>query len=725
MSDYIIKCIKGNGLLYSFCLGLFFSFVHYKGFDKDAAVYLLQVMNYLQPERFVNDVPFMFGNQDSFSIFSPLIAFVFKMLGVNNGGMVATFFTLLALGVSLITLVCKWTRLFNAESWRVPIVFAFFILLADKKYGSGSFYLPLFEPYLVARVLSEVLMVGGLVFFFEKKRYASLIFFVFASLMHPLMGGWALLLWCFYHFPKARIPVLVLALLAPLSGFLHIGRLDFYPGNWRPLYISPIWEEFVIYFGNLAFWLAMYRHFKGNLLSKFSISLFWVSLIGFYLQFAGSYLEHLLLYQAQPFRVQWLCLISVIPVFALFVRDLLKNEHNLVLRDYAGLVLGLCSIAGFQWLERSVVAGGLWLVLLVAFLVLIYAPIEKYDCIQLPCIWMKILFSFSLIFLLASSAVDNYFKLAIEQGIGNAGLVVSWLNLPDYLSVVEMALLLSLSLVCMAQKKYWFALLFAVSFCDGNLKILPIVGLILYLVPNLGYVTKNILLSFAVSFSFFEIWNSLYRFNSTEKLPLEGIPLVSVGLFLILIVVFCWLLLLRNCWTTKKAFAPLLALFVSLVAWDVYKWDSRSGTIIANERQMDAFFENMIFPQVRDRGKLIFSVDCEVPKQSRINFMTGAYADESIYVGEVFYKEQYMESNRRRKALLMENSQKGSLANFGAQMMRVYSNPDTLLSRVHYLCAEGEITHFATDYANMPLPKEDSVFLDVKQKYVWLYGCPK
>ena len=105
--------------------------------------------------------------------------------------------------------------------------------------------------------------------------------------------------------------------------------------------------------------------------------------------------------------------------------------------------------------------------------------------------------------------------------------------------------------------------------------------------------------------------------------------------------------------------------------------------------------------------------------------MTGAYADESIYVGEVFYKEQYKESNRRRMALLMGDSQKGSLANFGAQMMRVYSNTDTLLSRVHYLCAEGEITHFATDYSNMPLPKEDSVFLDVKQKYVWLYGCPK
>ena len=56
--------------------------------------------------------------------------------------------------------------------------------------------------------------------------------------------------------------------------------------------------------------------------------------------------------------------------------------------------------------------------------------------------------------------------------------------------------------------------------------------------------------------------------------------------------------------------------------------------------------------------------------------------------------------------------------------MKIYHNPDSLLARVHYLCGAGEITHFATDYANMPLPKQDSVYLDVKQKNVWLYGCP-
>ena len=48
-----------------------------------------------------------------------------------------------------------------------------------------------------------------------------------------------------------------------------------------------------------------------------------------------------------------------------------------------------------------------------------------------------------------------------------------------------------------------------------------------------------------------------------------------------------------------------------------------------------------------------------------------------------------------------------------------------LLARVYYLCAVGEITHFAADYAEKPLLKQDSAFLAVKQKFLWSYVCAK
>lgn len=164
-------------------------------------------------------------------------------------------------------------------------------------------------------------------------------------------------------------------------------------------------------------------------------------------------------------------------------------------------------------------------------------------------------------------------------------------------------------------------------------------------------------------------------------------------------------------------------MILSLGIWDVYRWDSRNETVKANEKQMDVFFDEPIFPQVKDRGKMLVVVDCESPIPSRINFLTGAYADASIAVGEIFYKEQFMESNRRRGILLNGRETTANLDMYKKEIINVYSNLDTLLARVHYLCDEGEITHFVTDYANMPLPKKDSLFLNVKQKNVWLYGC--
>lgn len=708
----MLKFLK-DYLPYLLCLEIFFAFVRYKGYDCDAALYLLQVMNFLQPERFVNDVPFMFGNQDSFSVFSPIVAQVYRIFGVNLGGMMATFFMLLALGIMLIVLASKWSKLFGSRKIWFPIVLSLFIMLSDKEYGSGCFYLSMFESYLVARVLSEILLVAGLVFFFDKNRYISLVLFAFATALHPLMGGWGLPLWLFFHYPRSRIPVLVLAFLSPLSGLLHVGRFDFYPEDWKPLYYTPGWLEFADYSGLLVFWLAMYRYFKGGILSRFAVNLFWVSLVGFYLQFAGSYLEHVLFYQAQPFRVQWVCTIAAIPVFAFFVCDRLKGDQVFSLRDYAFFVLGICTIAQYQWIA-----------LLVACVIIIFTRVGDYNKFNAPQWLIKVLPVAGLGFLLFNSAFCNFIQLSIEQGLGRADLAVGWLQIPGYLGVVERIFLVLLAIVTMMQRKYWMTLIFSIAFCNENLKILPIVGVILILAPKLSETVKNGLLSFAISFSFFEVLSSLHKFNSTETLALEGTPLASIILFVVLSVTIYQFLVIKGRLNNYRALVSLVILFVSIGIWDVFKWDARDEIVALNEKQMDVFFDRPIFPQIKDRGKLLFAVENESPMQSRINFLTGAYADESIYVGEVFYREQFHESNRRRSALLRGDDKPANMTYFKEQVMKIYSNPDTLLSRVRYLCGVGEITHFATDYGNMPLPRQDSVFLDVKRKYVYLYECP-
>lgn len=710
---YIMSAVRANVLLYALGVTVLFALVRYRGYVYDAALYLLQVMNYLQPERFVNDVPFMFGNQDSFSIFSPIVAVFFKIFGVNNGGIVATFLMLLALGASLVSLICRWTKLFNADQLRFPVVLTLIVLLASKDYGAGCLYFSFFEPFLVARGVSESLLVIGLVFFFDERKYISIVFFILASLFHPLMGGWALPLWLFFHYPRFRIPILALAFLSPLSGYLHVGKFDFYPDDWKPLYLNPVWEDSIAYLGLLFFWIAMWRYFRGGRLSKFSISLFLVSLVAFYLQYAGVYMEHLLFYQAQPYRVQWLCTIPVIPVFALFIYDCLKNKREILLCDYAGLVLGLCVIARLQWP-----------ILYVLCLILIYAPIGKKNFIEFPSNCSRILFVMGFVFLLANAMFCNFIQLALEQGIGNTSLAVEWLHISVYLAVVEKILLLLFVLVCVSQKKYGFALIFAIALGNGNMKILPIVAILLYLVPNISFTIKKGLLSFGIAYSFFEVLSSMYLPNSTEEMPLENAGIASVFLFGVLFAVSYWIISLKKENLARSITVPLLVLVVSLSVWDAYRWDSRNEIVALNEKQMDAFFETPIFPQIKDRGKIFFMVDYESPNSSRMNFLTGAYADQAIWVGEIFYKEQFVESNRRRSNLLAGAPQITDLGKFDEELMKIYHNPDSLLARVHYLCGAGEITHFATDYANMPLPKQDSVYLDVKQKNVWLYKCP-
>ena len=592
MVKSITNLLKKNSLLYALGLVLFFALVRYRGYTYDAALYLLQVMNYLQPERFINDVPFMYGNQDSFSVFSPIVAEVFKLLGVNIGGIVATLFVLFAMAVSLVGLVCRWTKLFDAKQWRFFAVLALFIMWAGKEYGAGCLYFPFFESLLVARVISEVLVVIGLIYIFDKNKYISLAFFILSSLFHPLMGGWALPLWLFFHFPRFRIPVLILAFLAPLSGFLHIGRLDFYPDDWKPLYIRPDWNDSFIYMGLLLFWWSMYRHFKGRSLSSFSISLFLVSLEAFYLQYAGVYMEHLLFYQAQPYRMQWLCTIPVIPVFVLFIHDCLKIKREILLCDYASLVLGLCVIARLQWP-----------VLFILCMVLISSSIGKKNVTAISSNWSRILLGLGLVFLFANTMFGNFIQLALEQGIGNSSLAVEWLHLPAYLAVVENALLLLFVLVCASQKKYGFALIFAVSLGNGDMKILSIVGILLYLLPNMRSSVKKGLLAFSFAFSFFEVLNSTYLPNSTEELPLENASVACVLLFVIIFVVSYWIITLKKNNNGRNVFVPLLVLLVALFAWDIYRWDSRNEFVALNEKQMDVFFEIPIFPQVENRGK--------------------------------------------------------------------------------------------------------------------------
>ena len=666
----MINLLKKKWFVYTAGLAFFFVLFRYYGFFEDAGRYLLQTVHFLHPERFVNDVPFMFGNQDSFTVFSPLLVVFFKIFGINHGGMIAVFLLELLWGVAAITLFVRWARLWGCPAWALPLFIACLVVLTNKTYGSGA-YFPIIDHILVARFAAEIFILLGLAFLWSKNRFISLLMFMLAAVLHPLMGGWGIPLWLLYHYPKMRWLIGVAAVIAPLTAFLHVGRLDFYPADWCPgrLPFTPTGEDALFFAGILVFWWLVWKFSRNLSVSKLAFVFFWICLIGIFWQYAGILMRHQLLVQAQPYRALWLGFVPMLPMSLLCIWD---NRE--------------CLSCLSLWLSSR------------------KTPIRA-------------VFGMALAYFVVFAFLGNMVQLALEQGLGDMGVARALMDLPTLLLPIHKIILCALTLICLVEYRYWLAILFGLSLFNGCLTIVPMIAIVFYLFPSIEGWLKNVLVTVAIVVSFVEYLSGL------QASPLLGSGVQSSLFLVILLGLIFSIVCLSESSNGKKLWMLFLLVIVSFFVWDFAKWDARGESRVLDESQMDAFFDETAFPQIQDRGKILFVENEEFPLQSRFKFLTGTYADETINIGELFYKGQFLEARKRKNVLLLGDTILGDLGNYMRRIADVYANSDTLFARVKYLCGVGEITHFATDYANMPFPKKDSVFLEVKQKYVWLYGC--
>lgn len=668
----MIELLKKKWFVYTAGLAFFFVLFRYYGYFEDSGRYLLQVVHFLHPERFVNDVPFMFGNQDNFTVFSPLLVVFFKLFGVNHGGIIAVFLLELLWGIAAIMLFVRWTNQWGYSVWALPVFVASLVVLTNKLYGSGA-YFPIIDHILVARFAAEVFILLGLAFLWSKNRYVSLTMFLLASVLHPLMGGWGIPLWLLFHYPKFRLPVAVVALLAPLTGFLHIWRFDFFTEDWFGKYIpfTPTGEDAIIYAGLLVFWWCVWKFCRNIEVSRFAAVIFVLSLVGVFWQYVGIGLHHQLLVQVQPYRVLWWGFIPMVPITVLCLWENFREPSRLS-----------------RWLG------------------------ERHGLV-------RDVFGAALAFFAASAFMGNMVQLALEQNVGNVKVALYLMDLPQYLLPVHKVVLSVLVLIALAERRFWLAIAFGLSLFNGCFAILPMIAIIFYLFPLIENRLRNLLVALAVVFSLVEYLSAL------QESPLLDSGLSSAIFILLVFIVTLWTIVwvrkLRKQWLGLP-FVLLIALFA---VWDVTKWDARGDLRIADERQMDAFFDEMVFPQIKDRGKILFVENAEFPLQSRFKFLTGTYADETINIGELFYKGQHIEARIRKNALLLGDTILGNWGNYTQRIAKIYASPDSLLVRVNFLCNIGCITHFVSDFSRMPLPRLDSFYIDVKRKYIYLYGCEK
>lgn len=656
------KVILPLSVLFFLCVN------HFDGFEQDCILYTLQAFNRLSPERFIDDAAFMFGNQDSLSIFSPLYIFFLKLFPVDKA---ALFFTLLihtAFAASAAWMLCEWTRRFHIRFLALPIILIFFSLYS---YGEERNVMwsniKSIEAFPVARTLSMSFGFAGLAVLFKKNKWISLPFFLVGTAIHPLSAGWCLPLWAFFHWPKLMLPVGIISALFPLS--ILLGREPFapYPPEW--VGVAPDMEGFSFAALNMLGFVAFFVFvaIKKNLvpycdplLRSFAL----IAGIAFYWFVISVFTGHILLFQFQTFRIQWMCAPIAI-FFQLIVSTRLyiskiRKKKKLNLLETVFVILSLSLWTDSPFVIAAFCAG----MCMVKLKENRFFPIAKWTLVGL---WVfSACFAIYWIVFLQSHLMPELYRsycgfIQDAFAVGAALAIILLIYCPRFKNIVVVVTLTSIAFIL------W-----------GN-EIFP---------------RQN----FSIAFEVFVLVFSLLGFKGDLGFPVK-----------------------------KMAYAFL---FVALGTCVLYNYDHRNAEQKEKEESMNQFVKAPPFPQIEKRGRILYSVGDYAGRLPRLAFLSGAYFDEHLIVGSIFFKQHKAEVySRERKLFEGADSLRGTWdeIKWNIRLNEACVNMldrDSVVNRANYLCSSGEITHLVTDW-RLDGMADDSLTLVYKAEKIFLYSCPR
>lgn len=693
--------------LFLLAIPFFFAVNRYNGIIIDGPLYVLQVINSMFPERFVGDIAFAYGNQDSFSLFTPLYRFFILQFGVEAGSRILCF--LLQMGFAFAWALCIkvfWER--HGDKKLLTSVALCFLCMGVYAFGmplAQTEFLRFVESYAVSRLASVLFGILGIAFLLKDCKIKSLLFFLLGALMHPLMAGWGLPLWLFVYFPVTLKPVVVLSFLLPFSAFIGKGVLNFYPEGWltRPFNFAPSYDDiaqFVIY--SAFFGIFVRRMVLDDFLKKFAQAVAVVVGIAVYWWIWGGLAHHVFLYQVQCFRIEWICQVITLPLFVLLAYSrykLYRISKNITTYDFALAMFALALFLPMHLIEFAVL--GLVLVL------------RKERPLPLPLLQIVFLFT-SLIALCYQTYLQMYLEglpLIMFRNLSDA------YRIADSLVLAEGILSATIAVYMFYRKRIELSIALVVFCILPSLQLLP-------LFVSFAWISPKIKRSYFVLLCLVAIAEG--ALNGGGRLTLMPIPGPFV-LVLILWGVFAFCIIAQR--KFKLSIAPILFFIITCLLVAFCRWDARPEEMVVSEKQMDSFVKFDIFehhPEINDRGKVFYYVKGFAVAMPRLQFLNGGYYDDNSLTGAVFFEKQYREGNRRRNNLLLKNddgelSDYAQYRNFAGSFL---SQRDSLLDRVSDLCGKGEITHVVSD-CDLPNVVLDSIPLDVMQKKAYLYSCEK
>lgn len=699
----MINILKNRYLPFLFAIPLFFCVYHYNGIVMDAVLYVTQYVYSIDPARFAGDPAFEFGNQGSLGFFSPLFGLFVELFGVARGAFIFTFLMQFAWIVAAIFMINALLRLAGQRLWVLPVVVLFVVFFANGMPFSHIWFFHYVSSYACSRPLSIVLGIGALACLFNQRKYISLSLVVMGTIVHPITAGWCLPFWMFYFYPRIRRLILVLSFLFPFTFLLHSGVFDFFPNDWleRPLPYTLEYEMVSRYILLVVFFISVFKTSKNKFVQNISKSLLYLIVISLYWSVWGCFGEHIFLYQVQPWRAIWLPSIMAVPLGLCcgknFIRNCLK-KNGASTHDMGMLLLVISFLAPRNIVIISIVA--------------VYFLLKE----------NKVMTKMNLFFLLGAILfggflVQQYLTLFM---LGQTPLVFfdyhDLYHLRDSFLIYQFVLSMIFSVYLFSKKRYVLGGLLFSSVFFPRIMLLPVIPMFLFFFPKeMGW--KRVL--FLHLIILVVLFDGLFDGEMRRHAAFDMMPLSffwgCLGAF------FSFL----SIYLSKKISYLGVSIWIpicSIMAFFTYLMYSVNW--LENEKMLDRYLYNSIFPQVKERGKMLFFVSGPYVGEPRLQFMTGSYFTHSVMIGGAFNKEHYRTALERSHLLYKENrdSQSDVFYDYG-EIVGKFANVDTLVERFNYLCGIKEVTHLVTDKAGLPYVVEDSTIV-LKEQKAYLYRCP-
>ncbi len=187
LAGMLARCDRRTAMVLMTLSALWLGSHPWRGIWHDGLLYAVQALHRLYPGNFENDLYFLHGSQDAFTLFSPVYAAAIAMLGLEPATMVlllAGHVLWIAAAAYLFAAVLRgfhfWLGLAILFTWP-----------AD--YGPSPAIFRLAEPFLTPRLIAEGLGILALGCFVRQRWGWGALLALLASALHPLIGGAPLL----------------------------------------------------------------------------------------------------------------------------------------------------------------------------------------------------------------------------------------------------------------------------------------------------------------------------------------------------------------------------------------------------------------------------------------------------------------------------------------------------------------------------------------------------